>query len=76
MVMSELSVVSSLREKRMEMTGILEGLERQVDARRADLAHLDATIRLFDPDDVRVAVQPVRRRRCNDPKTGSWNLAQ
>jgi len=64
--MSELSIVSSLREKRLEMTGILEGLERQACERRADLAHLDATIRLFDPSDILVAVQPVRRRHYND----------
>ena len=48
------------------MTGILEGLERQADARRADLAHLDATIRLFDPNDILVAARPARRRRYND----------
>ena len=66
MVMSELSIVSSLREKRLEMTGILEALERQACERRADLAHLDATIRLFDPNDILVAVQPERRRRYND----------
>ena len=64
--MSELSIVSSLREKRLEVAGILEGLERQVDARRADLAHLDATIGLFDPNEILVAVRPARRRRYND----------
>jgi hypothetical protein len=64
--MSELSIVSSLREKRSEVAGILEGLERQVDARRADLAHLDATIGLFDPNEILVAVRPARRRRYND----------
>ena len=66
MVMSKESIVSSLREKRLEMTGILEGLERQACERRADLAHLDATIRLFDPNDILVAVQLERRRRYND----------
>jgi hypothetical protein len=64
--MSELSVVSSLREKRLEVTEILEGLERQADARRADLAHLDATIRLFDPNNILGAAQPARGRRYND----------
>lgn len=38
--MKELSIVSSLREKRLEVTGILAGLERQADARRADLARI------------------------------------
>ena len=64
--MSEPSVISSLREKRVELTGILDGLECQANARRADLAHLDATIRLFDPADVLVAAQPARRPRYND----------
>jgi hypothetical protein len=66
MVMSELSIVASLREKRLEMTGILEDLERQASARRVDLAHLGATIRLFDPNDILVADQPVRRRLYNN----------
>ena len=66
MVMSEPSVISSLREKRLELAGILDGLERQANARRADLAHLDATIRLFDPNDILVAAEPVRRPRYND----------
>ena len=71
--MSELSIVSSLREKRLEVTEILEGLERQANARRADLAHLDATIRLFDPNDILVAARPARRRRYNDWfRPGEW----
>ena len=64
--MSELPIVSSLREKRLELAGILDDLERQANARRADLAHLDATIRLFDPNDVLVAAQPARQRRYNE----------
>ena len=64
--MSELPIVSSLREKRLELAGILDGLERQANARRADLAHLDATIRLFDPNDVLVAAKPALRRRNNE----------
>ena len=64
--MNELSIVSSLREKRLEVTGILADLERQVNARRADLAHLDATIGLFDPNEILVAARPARRRRYND----------
>jgi hypothetical protein len=66
MEMSESSVISSLREKRSELTGILESLEREAAARRADLEHLAATIGLFDPDNIPVAVQPLRRRPRND----------
>jgi hypothetical protein len=65
-VMNEPSVISSLREKRLELTGIIDGLEHQANARRADLAHLDATIRLFDPNDILVSSPPARRRRYNN----------
>ena len=64
--MSESSVISSLREKRLELTGILESLEREANARRADLEHLNATIGIFDPDNIPVAVQPLRRHPRND----------
>ena len=64
--MSDPSVILPLREKRLELAVILDDLERQANARRADLAHLDATIRLFDPNDVLVAAQPARRRRYNE----------
>lgn len=66
MVMSESLVISSLREKRLEVTGILERLEREANACRADLEHLDATIGLFEPDNIPVAVQPLRRHPRND----------
>jgi len=55
----------SLREKRLQVSEMLEGPERQANARRADLAYLDATIRLFDPNDILVEAAPVRRRRYN-----------
>jgi len=38
--------------KRLELAGILDGLECQANARRADLAHLDATIHQVLDDDV------------------------
>ena len=63
MAMGTSSVISALREKRSEVSEILKNLERQASARRADLAHLDATIRLFDPDDNVFAARPARRRR-------------
>jgi hypothetical protein len=48
--MAELHVIGALRNKRAELTGILCQLEQQLVQQRADLAHLDATMRLFDPD--------------------------
>ena len=47
--MSERHVMGALREKRAELAGILRQLEQQLAQQRANLAHLDATMRLFDP---------------------------
>jgi hypothetical protein len=48
--MDELHVMHALRNKRAELAGTLIQLERQLVRQRADLTHLDATKRLFDPD--------------------------
>jgi hypothetical protein len=48
--MSELHVIGALRNKRAELAGTLRQLEQQLDRQRANLAHVDATMRLFDPD--------------------------
>lgn len=48
--MVELHVISALRNKRAELAGMLRQLEQQLARQRAGLAHLDATMRLFDPD--------------------------
>ena len=48
--MAELHVISALRDKRSELAGIVNWLQQQLAERRANLAHLDATMLLFDPD--------------------------
>jgi len=48
--MAELHVVDALREKRFELSGVVSRLEQQLAQHRGSLAHLDATMRLFDPD--------------------------
>ena len=48
--MAELHVMHALRNKRAELAGTLIQLEQQLVRQRADLTHLDATMRLFDPD--------------------------
>jgi hypothetical protein len=40
----------ALRNKRAELAGTLIQLEQRLVRQRADLTHLDATMRLFDPD--------------------------
>jgi len=64
--MSATLIISTLRDKRLEVAGALERLERQVDQHRADLAHLEATMRLFDPDVEPETVQSTPPRRRND----------
>jgi hypothetical protein len=48
--MVELHVIGALRDKRAELDGTLRQLEQQLVQQRANLSHLDATMRLFDPD--------------------------
>ena len=48
--MTEMLAITTLRAKRAEIADALEGLGRQVEQRRTDLMHVDATLRLFDPD--------------------------
>ena len=55
--MAEPHVISALSNKRAELAGIVSQLERQLAQQQANLAHLDATMRLFDPD-----IQPNRIR--------------
>jgi hypothetical protein len=64
MAMAEPHVIGALRNKRAELAGTLRQLEQQLVQQRANLAHLDATMRLFDPDirpkDIRPRQQRVR----------------
>jgi hypothetical protein len=48
--MAEMHVVSALRNERAELAGMVGQLEQQLARQRTNLAHLDATMRLLDPD--------------------------
>lgn len=48
--MAESHVISGLTAKRSEVAGHILKYEQQIAALRCDLAHLDATIKLFDPE--------------------------
>ncbi len=54
--MAEPHVMDALRGKRSGLSGIVSRLEQQIVQHRASLVHLDAAMRLFDPDLV-----PLRR---------------
>ncbi len=65
--MAETHVIGALRHKRAELAGMLHQLEQQLVQQRANLAHVDATMRLFDPDirpnDIRPKQQRARNAR-------------
>jgi hypothetical protein len=63
--MAELHVIGALRNKRAELAGMLRQLEQQLVRHRADLAHVDATMRLFDPDIRPKDIRPKQPRARN-----------
>jgi len=60
--MAEAHVIGALRNKRAELAGVVSQLERQLSQQQADLTHLDATLRLFDPSIRLTEIRP--RRQC------------
>ena len=62
--MSEPHVVAALKDKRAELMGLIGELEKRIDGHRADLVHLDATLRMFAPCSEAAEIRPkaVRRR--------------
>jgi hypothetical protein len=59
--MTDVHVMNALTTKRGELVGEIEDRRRQVKQLGEELAHLEATMRLFDPQWVRDRM-PVRRR--------------
>ena len=56
--MAEPLVISLLSAKRSELSGLILDLERTAARHKAELVHLDATLRLFDPDLVPATIRP------------------
>ncbi len=63
MLMAEPHVVTALRAKRAEISGHVRDLERKLARHRANLANIDATIRLFAPDLNPDSIPPKRTYR-------------
>jgi hypothetical protein len=63
--MAEPHVIGALRDKRSELDGMLRQLEQQLVLQRANLAHVDATMRLFDPDIRPNDIRPKQPRERN-----------
>ena len=60
-------MVSALVDKRAELAGEIEGLERQADQLRAGLLHIDSAIRIFAPEYRPNEIRPKAKR-----KKGEW----
>jgi hypothetical protein len=61
--MTEKHVVPALRLKRAEISGHIRDLEKRIARQRANLANLDATIRLFSPGTNPDSIPPKRTYR-------------
>lgn len=61
--MTELHVISALRTKRAEVSGYIRDLENRIRQQRANLTHIDATIRLYAPHIDPEGIEPVRTYR-------------
>jgi hypothetical protein len=61
--MTNSHVVSALRLKRAEISGHIHDLEKRIARQRANLANLDATIKLFSPVTNPDAIPPKRPYR-------------
>lgn len=64
--MGEAQVVSALRDKRAELSGLIADLEKRVAQHRADLLHVDAVLHLFAPELEVVSIAPKAVRRRNE----------
>jgi hypothetical protein len=58
-------VVSGLIEKRRELAGIIDKLQRQLDQHRADLTHIDGALRVLATDLDPETIRPKRVYRRN-----------
>jgi hypothetical protein len=63
--MGEPIVVTALCRKRAELSGKIANLKRTLDRERSNLAHLDATLRMFAPDLDPKTISPKKIRRHN-----------
>ena len=63
--MAEPYVISALRDKRSELAGMVRQLEQQLAQQRSNLAHVDATMLLFDPDIRPSNIRPRQQRQRN-----------
>ena len=64
--MADTHVISALREKRAEVSGLIAALEQRIVQHRAELVHVDAVLRLYAPALEPDSIAPKAVRRRND----------
>jgi len=65
--------ISALTDKRAELAGAILDLERQLRIRRAELMHLDATLRLLDPS---LEPRSIRAKHLMADRSGYFALGE
>jgi len=65
MTASKDHIVSGLIEKRRELAGIIDHVQRQLDQHRADLTHIDGVLRVLATDLDPETIRPKRTYRRN-----------
>jgi hypothetical protein len=65
MIASRDHVVTGLIEKRRELAGIIDQMQRQLDQHRADLMHIDGALRVLATDLDPETIRPKRAYRRN-----------
>ena len=65
MTASKDHVVAGLIEKRRDLAGIIDELQRQIDQHRADLTHIDGVLRVLAADLDPQTIRPKRLYRRN-----------
>jgi hypothetical protein len=63
--MAESHVLSALRTKRAELSGVIQRIERQLAGHRGSLSNIDATILLFDVEAKPSGIKPKAARERN-----------
>ena len=72
--MAESHVVSALVSKRAEIAGLIARKEQQLGQFRADLVHLNATLRLFAPG-LEPKTIPAKRNPASRSLVRAWRIA-
>ena len=73
--MADPHIISTLRQKRSEISGEIADMERRLVGLREDLASVDRTLRIFDPTVVPATIKP-RLKRKHPPRFRSGEMTR